>query len=296
MVAPAPTLKYRALRLLGIGLALVALWYGLSYKRDWFYFHARQDTVVRSVPELGAALGATGLDLQTLGHVAYGASTLPLWVLRQPAANPAPKPAAKTICLMAGIHGNEPAGVQALLGLAQDMQARPSAFAAHRYVIVPLANPWGWARDLRHNGDNRDAARQFVDGSAQEATLLKNLFAAEHCDLLVDLHEDRFHDGFYLLAYGENDMAGVENTLRAIEAGSGIGRASVGTQGVYSFAPADFAGIARTTAPLWARMHGVPHAFIVETGERLPLAQRVAIHRLAIAGLSRLLTPETAHR
>lgn len=37
-------------------------------------------------------------------------------------------------------------------------------------------------------------------------------------------------------------------------------------------------------------MNGVPHAFIVETHDGLALAQRVAIHRRAIEGLSRLLT------
>ena len=285
-------LAHRALRLLAICLVPVGAWYGLSYKRDWLYFHARQDAVVRSVPELGAALSRTGIDLQALGPVRYGASDLPLWVLRQPAASPA----ARTICLMAGIHGNEPAGVQALLALAQDMQARPAAFAAHRYVIVPLANPWGWARDLRHNGDNRDPARQFVGGNAQEASLLKKLFTAEHCDLLVDLHEDRFHNGFYMLAYGESNMAVVETTLQAIEAGTGVRRANRGQRGVIGFSPAEFDSIFLTTAPLWARMHGAAHAFIVETHDGLPLAQRVAIHRLAIEGLSRLLTPETGGR
>lgn len=283
----APGLKRRALRLLAISLALTIAWYGLSYKRDWLYFYARQDAVARSLPELGAVLGRTGIGLQTLGQVSYGASSLPLWVLRKPALNPA----AKTICLMAGIHGNEPAGVQALVALLQDMQAQPAAFAAQRYVVVPLANPWGWAHDLRHNGDNRDAARQFVEGSAQEASLLKKLFTAEHCDLLVDLHEDRFHAGFYLLAYGEPNMAGVENTLQAIETATGVRRARVGDAGVLRFAPAGFASIARTTAPLWARMNGAAHAFIVETHDALPLATRIAIHRQAIEGLSRLLTP-----
>lgn len=280
---PPPKLGRRALRLLAISLALVAAWYTLSYKRDWFYFYARQDTVTRSLPELGHALGLTGVPLQELGRVRYGETSLPLWVLRQPAA--------KTICLMAGIHGNEPAGVQTLLALLQDMQAQPAAFAAHRYVVVPLANPWGWAHDLRHNGDNRDAARQFTDGSAQEATLLKKLFSAEHCNLLVDLHEDRFHNGFYLLAYGEPNQAGVENTLQSIEAVTGVRRARVGEAGVLGFAPAGFSGIARTTAPLWARMNGAQHAFIVETQDALPLATRIAIHRQAIAGLTRLLTP-----
>lgn len=283
----APGLKYRALRLLAIGLVLVAVWYGFSYKRDWFYFYARRDAVTRNVSELGAALGRTGIGLQTLGQISYGASSLPLWVLRQPAADPA----AKTICLMAGIHGNEPAGVQALVSLLQDMQAQPAAFAAHRYVIVPLANPWGWTHDLRHNGDNRDAARQFTDGSAQEASLLKKLFAAERCSLLVDLHEDRFHNGFYLLAYGEPNQAGLEDTLQTIEATTGVRRARVGEAGVLAFKPAGFSGITRSTAPLWARMNGAQHAFIVETEDALPLASRIAIHRQAIAGLTRLLTP-----
>ncbi|MDQ3058167.1 MAG: hypothetical protein M3R45_01410 [Pseudomonadota bacterium] len=59
---------------------------------------------------------------------------------------------------------------------------------------------------------------------------------------------------------------------------------------MYAIPPDEFSGIFLTTPPLWARMNGVPHAFIVETHDGLALAQRVAIHRRAIEGLSRLLT------
>ncbi|MBC7376168.1 MAG: succinylglutamate desuccinylase/aspartoacylase family protein [Burkholderiaceae bacterium] len=275
----------RGFRLLVIVLAVVAAWYAFSYKRDWFFYYARQDKVVRSLAELERDFQHTGLGFQTLGTVQYGGASLPLWILRTQAASAA----APTICLMAGIHGNEPAGVQALLELARDIAAAPATFSAYRYTIIPLVNPWGWERDLRHNGDNHDTARQFVDGHAQEAALLKPVLLAEHCALLVDLHEDRFNEGFYLLAYGEDKPAPVEAVMRDIEGQAGVMRSTRAPQGVYAVSEDEFTSTLRTMAPLWARMNGVPHAFVVETWDALPLTQRVLVHRAAIQSLSERL-------
>ncbi len=275
----------RLLRITVLCAVLVAAWYGLSYQRDTWYFFWRKNAVVRDVRALDDALRSTGLPMHELGRVAYGQAALPIWVLRQEAVNPH----APTVCLLGGVHGNEPAGTQALLSLAQDLSKAPPVLAKYSFVLVPLVNPWGWARDLRHNGDNRDVARQFVSGSAQEAGLVKALLQTERCALLVDLHEDRFHDGFYLLAYAPAQTDRLDSLITRIEQASGVQHAPHAPQGMYRVPQAEFSSIRLTTASLWARMQGVPNSFIVETPDRLPMASRVAVHRAAIRELLGLL-------
>jgi Succinylglutamate desuccinylase / Aspartoacylase family len=276
----------RGLRFFLICAFAVALWWGLSYQRDWLFFHWKRHDAVRDVAALGQALSLSGMALEQFGTARYGATALPLWVLRKPALGTP----TGTMCLLAGVHGNEPAGVEALLQLAQDLKKNRQKFADLRLVIVPLANPWGWQRNLRHNGDNRDLARQFVAGQAQEARLIKVLFQAEHCDLFLDLHEDRLHSGFYLLAYGPAETQPLQAVLQKIEAAAGVQRSSVGDHGLIAIDTDDLGSQRRTTASLWARMQGIPNAFIVETQDDLPLAQRILIHNLAIDGLSRQIT------
>jgi predicted deacylase len=268
----------RLTRVLLLSLVVGAVGALLTSNRDWLFFHMHRGALVRSASTLAASLQGTGVDFQEFGRVQYGRESLPLWVLRQAGASPA----SSTVCLLAGVHGNEPAGVQALLSLATRLHAHPDAFAGMRYVLVPLANPWGWERNLRHNGDNRDVARKFADGDAQEAKQIKALFAAERCTIFVDLHEDRTREGFYMLAYAEQQRTELARLIRSIEADSQVHHARTGDRGLVLVSEAELAGVSATTASLWARMNGAAHAFIVETSEGLPLEERVAIHLMAV--------------
>jgi murein peptide amidase A len=272
-------------RVLLLVFVLAAAWALVSSNRDWFLFHLHRSDSVRDGAAMTRTLQGTGLDTQQAGSVRYGGETIALWVLR----HATPRPRAPTACLVAGVHGNEPAGVQALLAFAARLHDRPLAYEGIRFVLVPVANPWGWQRDLRHDGDNRDVARQFVSGESQESALLKPLFAGEHCDLFVDLHEDRIRDGFYLLAYAAGARSEVSNVVRSIEIETGVRHARVGERGLVSITETELHEVDRTTASLWARMHGAPHAFVVETSTSMPMEQRVAIHLLAIERLLRLL-------
>lgn len=296
----------RALRLAALCALITGLWWALSYHRDWLYFYFRKDTVVRDLPELHTRLKQAGLPMQAAGSVAYPAppsdaraaasradmepslSPWPVWVLRKPAS----AASAPTVCLMAGVHGNEPAGTEALLKLAEQLAAHREDFPDFHYVLVPLVNPWGWEHDLRHNGANQDIARQFVDGDSQESRAVKAQWHAAHCDLLVDLHEDRFHAGFYMLAYAESNLPQVLRTLQSMEEHTGVARGLNAPQGVHAIAAEDMPDIRLTTASLWARLQGVRHALIVETSDTLPLAQRVQLHLLAVKNLLHLLEPE----
>jgi predicted deacylase len=224
--------------------------------------------------------------MEAAGTLTDGNTSIPLWVIRKPALHPD----RKTVCLMGSIHGNEPAGAQALLELAQDMARQPERYADLNYVMVPLANPWGWARDLRRNASNQDIAREFGGGHSPESNLIKPVLTQARCDMLVDLHEDRVHEGFYLLAYAPANLPAVQAAAAAIETRSGITRAAKPPQGVWHVPDSGFKDVSLTTASLWARENGVPWSFIVEVYDGYPLAQRVKLLNLALEELSKLLS------
>ncbi len=102
--------------------------------------------------------------------------------------------AAINILIIGGLHGDEPAGVLAAVELAS------MDFIKSQCVkILPCANPVGYIKDTRENGDNEDINRQFDDGKIQEEEKVLRDYVAQ-ADILITLHEDGTHEGCYLYA------------------------------------------------------------------------------------------------
>jgi len=68
---------------------------------------------------------------------------------------------AMTVMLIATIHGDESAGTPLLLALAREAAFNPPWMADRRLVIVPLANPDGFAMTRRSNARGIDLNRNF---------------------------------------------------------------------------------------------------------------------------------------
>ncbi len=107
------------------------------------------------------------------------------------------------IGIFGGLHGDEPAGVHALVALVETLIAEPSAAAGYELVIYPVINPTGYEDGTRHNRDGVDLNREFWRGSAHpevrlmERELRGNAFAG-----LITLHADDTSDGIYGYAHG----------------------------------------------------------------------------------------------
>ena len=125
----------------------------------------------------------------------------------------------------------------------------------------------------------------------RKRTCSRRCFAAERCNLFIDLHEDRFHEGFYLLAYAEPAASDLGALVRSIEADSQVQHARRGDRGLFLIGEAELDSLSKTTAASWARRNGSSHAIIVETHDGMPLEQRVSLHLMAIDRLTRLLLP-----
>ena len=98
------------------------------------------------------------------------------------------------IALSAGLHGDEPAGIQALLQLFERETSPPIGITA-----LPCINPSGLIAGTRRNDLGVDLNRTFgQERGPQEIELVRAALAGRRFDCGIDLHEDIESRGFYL--------------------------------------------------------------------------------------------------
>ena len=122
--------------------------------------------------------------------------------------------------VLAGIHGDEPAGVECALRLIEMLadhdKHNPFPFNEYNWLISPCDNPYGYERDIRENAAGFDLNRMFETPaqcpetafiaeslqrkqSARVEKLNNNIIEEKvTIELALDLHEDSDSDGFYL--------------------------------------------------------------------------------------------------
>lgn len=266
---------------LGIGIALMCATYvALRYADSWLVYMLK-NSQVRDVAALNARLQKLGPAVSEIGRVEYDGVAMPMLAVRRLVPG-----ATRRLCVIAGVHGNEPAGVEAAARLAEKAIGDPALYPGLNLLIVPLANPWGWSRNLRHSGANQDINRGFAAGKGVEALIVTDLLARERCDGLVDLHGDRARREFSVITYDNPDLA-TAKALTAEVAAQGIALRAGMPDGVFTRGLNDAASKARPTLALYARQHGTRFVYVVESPRRLEFETRVRLHLQAIDRLSR---------
>ncbi|NKB68567.1 MAG: DUF2817 domain-containing protein [Candidatus Latescibacteria bacterium] len=185
------------------------------------------------------------------------------------------------VLLTGGVHGDEPAGVEAVLGfLEEDILTWT---AAVEFTVVPCVNPSGYSRDQRENAAGVDINRAFDSDDEPEVRLIKQLVQDLDLDVGIDCHEDWEANGFYMyegLHQGEPAGPAVikrVETVGPIDPDSGEDSQPV-SRGVYEISPSwGTSGLGP-----YLLHHCVRHALILETPTRWPLEQRAAAHRGAL--------------
>ena len=105
--------------------------------------------------------------------------------------------------LFAGIHGDEPEGVYALIRFVQLLQAEQQLSTGYCLFIYPICNPTGFEDRTRHSRRGKDLNREFWRNSPEpEVRLLQSELAAHAFDGIITLHTDGSSLGFYGFARG----------------------------------------------------------------------------------------------
>lgn len=131
----------------------------------------------RYVAQIRAFDGAR-FEVTTESTVRYRDRVHPILVVRSRA------PAPKTLLVLAGVHGNEHAG---LLAIPPVLEAWRSERV--RLVVVTPVNPVGAAELSRFNAEGYDINRDFVRFLTPEARVVRDLFERERPDFVISLHE-----------------------------------------------------------------------------------------------------------
>lgn len=194
------------------------------------------------------------------------------------------------IYLSAGIHGDEPAGPLAVLGLMKGGFFRDG----RRWLLCPALNPGGLALGTRENRAGVDLNRDyFLKTSPEVAAHSAWLMARPRPDVFVSFHEDWETEGFYFyeINLGEDSPGRASSLLAAVsrhfapEPGPEIDGHEVREPGwIYHRAEADLPE--SWPEAIFLAKCECPLSFTFETPSKACLGSRVAAH---IAALSVLL-------
>ncbi len=195
---------------------------GASLMNEFALTTRYSDHVRRSIPSLLAPLEQIAAHSPNLvaDHSARFSSDgqgydLPRYVFVGPKGGDE----AIRVGLFAGIHGDEPEGVHALVGFLRLLHRKPELAEGYRLFVYPVCNPTGFEDRTRHARTGKDLNREFWNGSnAPEVQLLESELRAHSFHGIISLHTDDSSHGFYGFAHGATlTRSLIEPALRAAE-------------------------------------------------------------------------------
>ncbi|HEX8371328.1 MAG TPA: succinylglutamate desuccinylase/aspartoacylase family protein [Chthoniobacterales bacterium] len=102
------------------------------------------------------------------------------------------------IGLFATIHGDEPAGLHALIDFVRLLAEDPMLGRDYDLRIYPLCNPTGFIDGTRHSRSGLDLNREFWNNSSEpEVELLEKELLTQKFDGIIALHSDDTSEGVY---------------------------------------------------------------------------------------------------
>jgi hypothetical protein len=216
----------------------------------------------------------------------------PVWMLASRARGETQaERGAGCVYLSAGIHGDEPASTEALIGWAGgnvDFLRRSSC------LLFPCLNPWGLIHNSRTDAEGRDLNRTFQHDEVAHIRALKAFLQSRRFRLALTLHEDYDGRGLYLYElerrapfWGE-DLVKIARPLIPIE-----GRTIIDGRRT------SHAGLVRRKIKLqrfpalpeavYLHLHHAERTFTFETPSEFALDQRVRVQIALIAECIRRL-------
>lgn len=237
-----------------------------------------------------------GMEVHLLGRIRSVEKNFPFWMLETE-----PGRDKREICLSGGIHGNEPAGVESILGFMEDLAEDDSLLEKYHFTFFPCINPFGYEHHTRENDSKIDLNRQFKrKNPALEVRLVKDIFSQRNFDLNYEFHEDVDTHGFYLYELCHEHQEIGEKIINIIERlcsinkdevieemGAKNGVISLSTLGPDLYDRLDKRG--GWPQGVYTSKQGTPVCITAETPARLEMAERVKIHLAALKAALALL-------
>jgi murein peptide amidase A len=160
---------------------------------------------IKSFESIIRFLERTHPGLIEINHT-YQISTYPLIKLVLGKGNP------RRVLISAGIHGDEPAGVETILSFLENNHYS-SYINNWEITLLPCINPYGYEFGTRKNHDEKDLNRLFKEVQPETEVSFAQTVLSKPFELTIDLHEDNESSGYYLYQKGidlKDDKVGFE--------------------------------------------------------------------------------------
>ena len=188
------------------------------------------------------------------------------------------------VLLTAGVHGDEPAGVEAVVRfLERDLTDTLKQFY---FTVIPCVNPSGYVNNTRENVDGKDINRAFEENDLAEVKILKSILNGQRFVVHLDMHEDYDGTGTYFYEGHKHSKWLVPSITKDVQRigpldkhdGDDGQKAIFIDKGVYMIDPA------------WGQVGFIPyvlhnhadHVIMTETTSAWPLQTRADIHLLVL--------------
>ena len=179
------------------------------------------------------------------------------------------------IGVFAGIHGDEPAGCEAVVKLCERLMAQPELAENYHLYLYPSCNRHGLESGSRYLRSGKDLNREFWKGSSEaEVRVLEDEILTHTFHGFISLHSDDTSEGMYGFVRGAVLAKSLlEPALRAAEKFLPRNRESVidgfpAENGIISHC---YDGV--LTAP--PKLAGTPFEIILETPHAAPVEAQV---------------------
>jgi predicted deacylase len=103
----------------------------------------------------------------------------------------------RTVLLAAGIHGDEPSGVEAICEFVI-RKCHAQFLRDWQLTLLPCLNPWGYEHGTRENQLHKDLNREFDSNDPLPEVAFAQSAFQHPFDLILDLHEDSDSPGYYV--------------------------------------------------------------------------------------------------
>lgn len=141
------------------------------------------------------------IRIEKLGDFMAGGRQYPMFLLYM--GEPSQEKLGVTIS--AGIHGDEPASVEAVIQFMAENRDNEKLLSRFYFTIFPCDNPSGWELGTRENAEGIDLNREFGNRHpAPEVALIMQALQGRCFDIVYEMHEDIDSPGFYLYELAEN--------------------------------------------------------------------------------------------
>ncbi len=193
----------------------------------------------------------------------------------------------KRVLISAGIHGDEPAGVETICSFIERKECQ-KFLQDWEMTVVPCINPFGYESNTRSNHEDMDLNRKFKTPSPPiEVALAQKLFISPF-DLTIELHEDVDSSGYYFFHSSLDDVQSAlipailnnVKTVMPINLDSEIDGMSA-SEGVIERSGLD-EDMDWWPMAFYSLSKGTRTCLTLETATRFPMQTRVTAHLKAI--------------